>query len=500
VARGKKPVSENAVSQFLAPKMVVLSLTVNRGTPKSSFRVTLILVLTAMILGGSASAQIRPKAQSLDGLWLTDGYRELIEIQGNHLRIYEITDVSCISAIDEIRTPGGESANEIVFSGNGDTVRIFPANSVDTRWLHDDGSIANVFLHRTRKRPQSCRQTLADTPITNYQIFWETYAEQYPFFALHKIDWRAVDERFRPQVTPDTKPEKLFQILSGMIEPLHDAHTKLTAPALRLRFEGYRPAADRMQKKNVARINEIINKYVSGGLRGYCNTQIQFGLLHSIPQASTKPIGYLRINSFEGYSNTDDFVPQLDALEVALDDIFGDSDKFAGLVIDVRINPGGFDPFGVVIASRLAKQEYLAYSKVIRNDIHDPTHRTEPQRIMVPVSSRPSFHGPVVLLTSVDSDSGAETFAMALFGREPHVTRVGTSTQGVFSDILVRHLPNGWRFGLPNEIYLTEDGKSFDARGVPPDIEVPVFSAEDLANGGDSALDKALEILSPKTK
>jgi hypothetical protein len=36
-----------------------------------------------------------------------------------------------------------------------------------------------------------------------------------------------------------------------------------------------------------------------------------------------------------------------------------------------------------------------------------------------------------------NSNSGAETFAMALFGREPHVTRIGTSTQGVFSDVLV---------------------------------------------------------------
>ena len=89
---------------------------------------------------------------------------------------------------------------------------------------------------------------------------------------------------------------------------------------------------------------------------------------------------------------------------------------------------------------------------------------------------------------------------MALLGRHPHVVRVGSNTQGVFSDVLGRRLPNGWTFGLPNEIYLTEDGKAFDGSGVPPDIDVPIFTTEDLASGRDSALDKALELLARKAK
>ena len=89
---------------------------------------------------------------------------------------------------------------------------------------------------------------------------------------------------------------------------------------------------------------------------------------------------------------------------------------------------------------------------------------------------------------------------MALMGRTPHVTRIGEATQGVFSDVLGRKLPNGWSFGLPNEIYLTKDGKAFDGPGVPPDIEVPIFPDEDLASGRDTALNKALELLSSKNK
>src|ERR1019366_1062032 len=80
-------------------------------------------------------------------------------------------------------------------------------------------------------------------------------------------------------------------------------------------------------------------------------------------------------------------------------------------------------------------------------------------------------------------------------GREPRVTRIGLNTQGVFSDVLGRTLPNGWSFGLPNEVYLTKDGKAFDGPGVPPDVRVPFFSREELESGRDAALDKAMETL-----
>jgi C-terminal processing protease CtpA/Prc len=80
-------------------------------------------------------------------------------------------------------------------------------------------------------------------------------------------------------------------------------------------------------------------------------------------------------------------------------------------------------------------------------------------------------------------------------GRAPHVTRIGESTQGVFSDVLARHLPNGWRFGLPNEVYRTPEGTAFDGSGIPPDIPVPVFADEDVAAGRDPGMARALQVL-----
>jgi C-terminal processing protease CtpA/Prc len=194
-------------------------------------------------------------------------------------------------------------------------------------------------------------------------------------------------------------------------------------------------------------------------------------------------IGYLRIDWFPLHCDN------------ALDQIFREASELKGLIIDERLNTGGYDSFGLALASRLTSHEYLAYSKVARNDVIDNGGRTAPQRITVRPSSRPGFSGQVALLTGHDSVSEAEVFAMALFGREPAVTRIGEETQGVFSDVMERSFPNGWYFRLPNEVYLAEDGRAYDVSGVPPDVRVPVFSEPDLKDGRDSALEKAIEVL-----
>jgi hypothetical protein len=455
--------------------------------------VTLSVPAVHLSLSAEAKEARGTVQQTLDGLWLSDGYGRLIEFHNDEQQTFEITEVSCIRGGRAKRKPAADGSNEIVFEEDGEVSRVTAADSPATRWIHEDGAVSSVLLRHTDAKPKICGQPTADTPLTNYQVFWETFAEHYPFFALRKLDWNAVDKKFRPQVTASTKPEELFRILSDMIEPLHDAHTFINAKSIKQRFHGYR-TPDPMQKKNAARITEIIEKrYVQGSLRDFCNKQLQFGMLKN-------SVAYLRMHSFSDYSSDKEFAKQLDALEKALDEIFAGAAKWNGFVVDVRINTGGSDVFGVSIASRLATQEYLAYSKVIRNDIHDPDHRTPPQPVTVHVSTRPGFHGPVALLTSADSVSAAETFTMALLDRQPHVTRIGADTQGVFSDVLGRKLPNGWTFGLPNEIYLTKDGKAFDGPGVPPDIATPIFTADDLAASRDSAIGKALQVLAEEKK
>src|SRR4029453_13467183 len=105
-----------------------------------------------------------------------------------------------------------------------------------------------------------------------------------------------------------------------------------------------------------------------GPLQKWCNDQVQYGHLDD----ST---GYLRVLSENGYVKEGGFAAGLVALEAALDEIFSDA-GLERLVIDVRINFGGADPYGLALASRLTTSEYAAYSKEARNDPVDRSRWT----------------------------------------------------------------------------------------------------------------------------
>ncbi|HEX7136320.1 MAG TPA: S41 family peptidase, partial [Vicinamibacterales bacterium] len=301
-------------------------------------------------------------------------------------------------------------------------------------------------------------------------------------------DWSAIVAQHRPQVTDGTTPQELFQILKAMIEPFEDAHTSIRAENINQTFSGARRSANWVDRAERPRAFDIVEqKYLRSPLRSWCNGQVQYGRLDG-------GVGYMRIKSFSGYGPQPGFESGLTALEEALDAIFADASSWSGLIIDVRINGGGSDPYGLAIASRLTRAEYQAYVKQARSDPEKAGRWTEPQPSQVRPTTRPSFHGAVVELTGILSVSAAETFTQALLKRTPKITRVGENTQGVFSDVLGRTLPNGWRFGLPNERFVT-DGMSYDGPGIPPDVVVPVFPKSDLDASRDGALEKALELL-----
>jgi hypothetical protein len=476
----------------------------NRNRKPRTNRIATILLSIAGLMTLLAMFFSSARAQSLDGLWQSDGYGLLVEIRGSRMSVSQITSISCLPWWTAKRSDS--TGNEVVFNRGDAVIRLIPGSSSELLLMRESASISSMSLRRVNARPKYCSNKLVDTPQNNYAVFWQTFAEQFALFPLYHTDWAAVDRKYRPQVTASTTSEELFGILREMILPFHNAHTNINAASINRQYIGYRPTSEiglQLQATGSLSVKEILDlfnkkaqrtkdiiesKYSDAKLLSYCNDMIYFGIVKGA-------IGYLRILGFDGYAKEGGFEQGAISLESALDDIFKDAKQMIGLIIDVRINPGGADPFCLAIASRLTGTKYQAYSKVTRNNLSGPLHFTAPQPVWVDVSMRPGFHGKVVLLIGPDTLSGGETFAMALMGRKPHITVVGENTQGVFSDVFGRKLPNGWTFGLPTELYLTKSGKSFDGRGVPPAIRAPVYSEADLESGRDGALEKALEVL-----
>jgi hypothetical protein len=441
---------------------------------------------TALLLAGCGGPSGAGEPGAWLGAWASDGYGYLFQAGEDTLRVFETTDQSCLPGFVAARVPAEDkvlAAYRLV--GAPLTVRLVPGDGSERMRVRREGTASDIVLRKVDVAPPRCREPAADTPQSNFDTFAATWAQHYPFFELKGADWSAIVAANRPRVTDSTPRPELFALLRGMIEPFEDAHTYISAPADSLRFGGQRLGPNRLDRSEFAAARALVDRHLQGELRVWCNGQLEFGMLRDA-------VGYLRIRSFSQYVADAGFTEGLAALEAALDTIFTGSERWRGLVIDVRINGGGADPYGLAIASRLATAEYEAYAKQAWRG--PGAGWTPPQPSLVRPSDRAGYRGPVVELTGLLSVSAAETFTQALLGRRPAVVRVGEPTQGVFSDVLSRRLPNGWRFGLPNERFVT-DGRSYDGPGIAPDSLVPVFAPADIAAGRDRALEAAIAIL-----
>jgi Peptidase family S41 len=459
--------------------------------------IALIGLTLSPVLAACAPTQASFAASSLDGLWASNGYSLLLEIDRADVRVWQTTSNSCLLAFDAKRIQDLPEGAEAVFVTPEEagrlTVTIKKTDSDDLRQLLVLGTASEIGLKRLSSKPSICTATADKNPIRNLEVFAQSFREFYPSFQSKKIDWEAMVAQAKQSLGNSSDEKALFKSLQSLIAPLQDAHTFVTAPRLDdLEFQGFRNSqtTPRTFPELIERreaIAGIIGKTVPG-LQEYANKKLRFGWLDR-----ATGIGYLRVTGFEKFSSDNRFSAQLEALEAALDKIV--TPDLRKLVIDVRINPGGFDAFGLAVISRLTDTKLTAYRKFARAFQTDkPDAITAVQDVMVTPSTRSRFTGPLVVMTSTFTVSAAETFVLGLMQR-PNTTRIGTNTQGAFSDMQTRVLPNGWTFGLPNETYETPNGQRFEGIGIAPEMEVASFTDDQLAQSQDLPLEAALKKL-----
>jgi carboxyl-terminal processing protease len=234
--------------------------------------------------------------------------------------------------------------------------------------------------------------------------------------------------------------------------------------------------------KSGAMSKETEDNLFAGTLQKAANGNVRYGLIGG-------DIGYLAVNAMDDFADDgDDHDDDVEALDEALDRAMAMFAGASAVIVDVSLNDGGFDTVARRIAGRFAAERTLAYSKYAGDAKGDT-----PQAIYVEPSDRERFTGPVYLITSDITVSAAEIFTMAMRAL-PNVTHLGGTTRGSLSDVLTKPLPNGWSVTLSNEVYLDAKGKAWEGKGVPPQVSVDEFSAEDFAAGHLKAIEAALAL------
>jgi Peptidase family S41/Tricorn protease C1 domain len=430
---------------------------------------------------------------TVDSVWQTDGYGLVLAIDDGRLQTYQTTAISCLPGFALTQAGPPDRHGAVRFEDeDGIGYTVTPVRTGAR--LRVEYSVGYQSLHAAKRVPARCERPAPTGPVAAFDVFWQTYAENYPFFAARGVDWNAVRATYRPRVNAQTTDDELFAILTDMIRPLNDAHTEIRAGERR--YQGVRPGTTIPIVEQNARVEDFIKRRDLAGLeyQTWANGLLGYA---DLPDG----LGYLRVVTFASYADEPGFAAQVAELDRALDAILtpertSGPDRLRGLVVDLRINGGGSDVLGLRLASRLTDRPFFAYAKQARNHPTDPDEFTTPQPTWVrPAAGKTHYTGPIVMLTGGSTLSAGESFTQAMMQRSPRPVRIGEHTQGIFSDVLIRQLPNGWLFGLPNEEFLTRDGRTFDGVGIPPDIQTPVFTEEEFAQNRDSAFDAAISLL-----
>ena len=186
-------------------------------------------------------------------------------------------------------------------------------------------------------------------------------------------------------------------------------------------------------------------------------------------------------------------------LEVGLDKALSSMKGIKGLIVDIRLNPGGTDQCVYQIMSRFVDKKRGGHHRKTKQGPGEDDFGEVKTRHMLPATKagpNGTFTGPIALLTHDASFSAADVFAM-LMTDLPHATLIGKPTNGIFSNMLERKLPNGWKYTLSHQVYYSADMTCYEGKGIPVDIELKNMRS-DLQKGVDPLIIKAMEVLQGK--
>ena len=170
-------------------------------------------------------------------------------------------------------------------------------------------------------------------------------------------------------------------------------------------------------------------------------------------------IGYIRVSNFQ--SNTGQ------ELSKALKEM-EDKRKLKGLILDLRNNPGGLLSQAIEVADEFLDSGLIVSIKGRdKKEEKSSAHKNEKPRRF-----------PMIVLVNEGSASAAEIVAGALQDNKKALV-LGTSTFGKGSVQTLFPLSDGSGLRLTTALYYTPSGRSIQASGIEPDIEVAFIPSKE---------------------
>lgn len=177
--------------------------------------------------------------------------------------------------------------------------------------------------------------------------------------------------------------------------------------------------------------------------------------------------GYIRVSQFQVHSG-EDLIKAIDSLKKEA------NNNLKGIILDLRNNPGGIFESSVQISDAFLDKPKLNYNGLIVYT----EGRLPGSEIKEFAQNGDVLKGaPMVVLVNGGSASASEIVAGALQDHKRALI-VGTQTFGKGSVQTVLPLQEDYGIKLTTALYFTPSGRSIQAQGIKPDIEIADMKVE----------------------
>ena len=183
--------------------------------------------------------------------------------------------------------------------------------------------------------------------------------------------------------------------------------------------------------------------------------------IHSVKARLLEPgFPYLRVTNFQS-KTTADLRNELNKMAA--------KEKIAGLILDLRNNPGGLLEQAVNVSDLFLDEGMIVYT--------DGRLKEQNMEYMAHPGG-PHYDFPMVILVNGGSASASEIVAGALQDHKRALI-IGEQTFGKGSVQTIFPLSNGAGLRLTTALYFTPNGTSIQAKGITPDLIVPLQTIPD---------------------
>jgi hypothetical protein len=327
------------------------------------------------------------------------------------------------------------------------------------RLEHVPSGSADLKLAPTYPRPGAKALTTA------FDALWDDMDRHYSYFALKKIDWKALKHRYRSRAAAAGDLREFLEVLTEMLGHLRDGHVWVD-------FEGRAPT------------------HVSRADGNYNHDVVQKALTRPAYCGNLAFVGVTKADNFAVLVLTNQPRADRDSVRRAVEFIRAHRDA-AGFLVDLREAAGGNELLARDIAREFCGKDAVYAKSKYRAGTGHGNFGPVYDRVLKAVEK--PYTRPVVCLIGPRAVSSGEGFVQMLRCL-PHVTTVGARTRGSSGNPRPFQLPGvAVTVWYSRWVDLLPDGTPIEGAGITPDIVVD--APQGAYKEKDPTWDRAVEVL-----